>query len=791
MQCANCPLKNPRCAEGTGNPQAKIVVIGRNPGKTEAETGEPFTGRSGELLDAILEEVHLDRNDLWITNAVNCHVEEDGLPTSEMYDACRPRLMQELAEVNPKIILSMGNEATRTLGVEGNIMSLLGSLHPLKASKVEQTNFPGIDAWILPTFHPSYILHGNFDGFDDLKDAIERAKALAEGTRPLPKPLPYDKVHYITEEAQAEIVLYHLCSGAAGFTLAIDTETDFIRDPTYKLLLLQIGNGEDAWVFEADLLTKPGSVYDLFQAFLQDERFTWVFHNLSFDLKFLIHYWHTVPKHIEDTMMYAMCLSEKLQHAGLKRLVNKYLSVPHYEQALAKYLTHKGIGYSAIPREVLVPYAGFDVIFTRQLFDVMKEEVRKEGNERLYPLLVQIARMFCEMSYNGIIVDTDYIAEVEQEYVPLLDKLEKEIQAYAMWKGYKATEVVKNSKVPWLSVNSPKQMKYFLNTYCGFDTQTTDKRFMEANEGHEFIDMVYRFRKVEHLLNVYIRGIADDVWPDGRVHPDFFHGSVTGRITIENPPLMTTPANDFVERYKVKSVRKLFKVAPGYKFFHADYSQLEIRVCWHITGDENLGAAVMSQDLHRTMAGMVYNKPPEQIDKFERNQSKMVTFGMLYGRQAPSLAKFMGVSVAEAKAFLAKFAAQFPKYFGWWKGQQERAIDTGFLETEFGRRRRWNLITPDNVLEIQRQAVNFPVQSTASDITLTSMLRIDELLKSKGWGRPLFSVHDSVELEVREDVVEEAIPLIIDIMEHPLENTCAVFKVKVQIGNNFDEASAE
>lgn len=778
--CENCPLRDSPCANSVGPKTARIAVVGRNPGKQEARTGIPFSGPSGQLLDATLEQVGLKREDLYIANAVDCHWPDDEGPPPEAYEACHPRLMRELTEVRPQIILTLGNEGTQAiLGKKaGGIMSLVGTMHPFNG------------AWVIPTYHPAYILRGSLDGFHDFSEAVQRAKALVDGTRPFPEPLPYEHVHYYTVEKEVLHQLSHLRL-LGPKTLAIDTETNSVRDPERQILLLQLSDGCDAWVFEARLMLDPQRAsYNVFREMLEDTTRTWIFHNAEFDLQQLQAHWGVMPEHIEDSMALALCLSEKLQHCGLKRLVNTYLSVPHYEESLQKYLTHKGLGYSVIPRDVLVPYAGFDAIFTYRLLPILKERVTKEGNYRLYEMLVELQRLFAEMAYFGTKVDLSYVEELRNEYNPLLERLEMEMQAYALGKGFKATEVVANAKDwPFLNVRSPKQLMYFLNMYCNFNTKTTDRSFMEKNEGHEFIDMLSRFRTVDHLISAFLEGIAGEVWPDERVHPDFVHGTVTGRTTIQHPALQTLPSEGFTEQYKVKSIRKLFVPVEGYKLLHADHSQLELRVAWHISGDEGLGEALLSPDMHKVMAGLVYHIPPEEVTAFQRARVKLVTFGMLYGRQAASLAQGMKCTVPEAQAFLDQFAARFPKYFVWWKGQQDSAIETGVLETEFGRRRRWEIITPEIEHSIRNQAANFAIQSTSSDLCISSLIKINKELKAKGWGRALFSVHDSVELEVREDVVEQVSIYVKEVMEHPFEKSCATFRVKVGVGDNLDEAS--
>ena len=767
MRCEGCPIYGV-CVEAVGDPKAAIALVGMNPGKTEANTGVPFTGNSGQLLDASLAEVGLNRDDLFLTNAVLCHLDNADKPTKEMFRLCRGRLMDEIKDA--KVVVVFGTEATQSmLGGVGGIMSIVGSMHHLEGKIV------------LPTFHPAYILRGAVDAYDDLEDTLRRAKGLIDGTVPMPEELPYDRIHYLTDPRWMHKVLTELIQDGPEL-LAIDTETKTVRDPEYEILLLQLSDGNESWVFEAPNMDQMAD--DLFRIILKRKRL--IFHNAAFDLQVLYHHWGIWADKVEDTMALALCLTEKLGRVGLKRLVNRYLSVPHYEEDIHQYIRSVNDTYDKIPREVLVPYAAFDAYYTYKLFPVLQVEVEKEGNGQLYPLLVDAQKAFAQMSYDGTKVDLEYVDSLRREYYPMRDALVADMQQYAKFEGFDPAKVVKNTKSDLLNPNSPVQLLYFIQQYLRIPASSTDKDFIAKNIEHPFVALLAKYRDLTKLLDTYVDGFADEVWPDGRIHPDFTHGTVTGRLVIKHPAMQVMPGIKAMAEKGLHSIKKLFVASEGHWFVHVDYSQLEMRVAWHITGDDQMGAILQSGDFHRNAAAKIHNKRPEDVTEEERRKSKFVTFGVMYGRGAWSLTFDLKCPLWQAEIYIRNFFAGFPVYHEWWKEMQKNVLDTGVLKTDYGRRRRWKLITPDLEPHIMKEAINFPIQSMASDICLTSMIKLNTILRERSWGKVLFTVHDSIEFEIVKGHLDEACTLIKETMEHPFESV-ATFPVDLQYGTSMGD----
>ncbi len=785
--CKDCPFKakDYKQVRSAGNPNADIVIIGRNPGAMEAKQGKLFTGPSGQLLDATLAEIGLKRKDLFITTAVSCHLPKDKPPVEGMYKACFPRLEEEIAVIKPKLIITLGADST------GVVLDIPEKLTTIAGSLVYSEK---LDNWILSTFDPSYILRGNTAAFDNLYFSLKKAKKIVEGSLALPVSLPKEKIIYYRNCAEVYKGLNKLIDQVEVLEhiyLSLDTEAEKTHFHRRELVLVQISDGKYSYVFEADqMLLGVNKV--LARYLFSSDKVTWIMHNAAYDLQQINHHFKVTPTHIEDTMMLGLCLDERLNQVGLKKLSRDYLNIPHYEETIAQYMKNDKYSIHDMPKDDLVLYAGYDALFTYQLYKVLLSLVKEEGNLHLYTdLLLPSQIVFAEISYRGVLIDQSYIEELRNEYYPIRDQLETDMQALAKERGFHPSEAVKAAKEgDQLNVNSPKQLKHFINKYLFIPTGTTNQAFIDKYaDRDEFVKMLQKSRKINKMISSYVDGIAKNIWPDSKVHPDFLHGTVSGRLTIKNPALQTLPRNDVAES-EFQSIKKLFIPTPGYTFVHADYSQLEVRVAWDITQDEALGEAVLTSDFHREVAASVFHKAVEDIIEEERQDAKAVTFGLMYNRQAWSLSQSLGCTEAEAQEYIDTFFTRFWKYGEWFHKTQAQALDTGILTTSFGRRRRWRLITDTNVHFIKNEAVNFPVQSTATDINLYSLIAIHYLLKEKQLGYILFTVHDSIEFEIKTNRLEEGIALIKDTMENPLRGlreTCATFAVDIECGQNMGE----
>lgn len=797
--CESCPLNalGRTRVWDRGPDKTSLVFVAEAPGKQEDSQGFPFAGRSGDLLEGILEEVGLERSRCWLTNTVLCQPEvvsgKNTPPPLESIRACGDRLDEEILYTKPKIIVTLGAPASKTiLETDEPITTLAGQITWSKK----------YNAWVIPTFHPASVLHGGYGNFDRIFDAIERARNLLFKEVPYPKKrylFRQDKEWFYFDRSRDIVTAIRQLIESHPEHMSIDLETDgfdMIDDP---ILEIGVSDGKHAWVFEAATLLGTKQCLDAMN-YLLSEDIVWVAHNKKFDQQFMKREGLVVPEKFEDTMCWALGINERKGYFGLENLSQVILNEPGWKDETKKYLVGDA-KFSNVPLELRVVRNARDTLATWKLYPILKKMVKKIGRQAnvVETLLTPAQGAFANAETRGILIDQEYVKELRPKVIEGLDKAREELQAYARAEGFNSHDVIKKPK--WsdgrLDPRSPKQVMH-----CAYETMhirpivkskqtkrpTSDASFLEKHAGNPFVDRLQFFRDWDHALSVYVDGVTDDILSDGRVHPDILiFGAETGRLSIKNPPLQTIPKDDVMEEKGFPNLKRMFIPSPGMVWVSADYKQLEVRIAWHYSEDANLGQDCVTQDLHATMAARVLEKDLEDITKMDRFSQKFITFGMMYNRQAYSIAKSTGWHIKKARAYVAEFWAKYPDYHKWWQQQKDQALDQGWLETTIGRRRRWNLIMPEFVHEIQNQAVNFPVQSLASDFNTYKFIELDHELRWRDWGYPLFPVHDSIQFEIRIGHISTALSLIQRVMCNPPFETCAKFEVDIEVGPSWGD----
>lgn len=827
--CSACPLnrrRNPIL--GNGDPDANLAVIADAPHYTEVRGRRPMCGRSGDIYNSVLEQNDSHRSKVWTTHAVLCQTQDgnksDVPPPSGAIAACRPRLVKELELLNPKMVLTLGETAMKsTLRTRKTIGEMQGV--------VEYVD--DIHAPILPTYSFGVAVGKGKKAesqFEDILSAVKRGVFISDGRLSLMDRNEQIPVRHITTVAQAERTLNAILDGKAGFKLAIDVETSGLSIIDSDLLQVAIGNDDKAVVIEYDVLKNP-ALNQKMASLLKDERFTWIIHNMSFDRQRFEKYFNAVPANDIDTMCLALGLTEHKGKVGLKTLSREWLNAPYYEDEVHQYLGVGKSGWENVPRPVLAKYAGLDVVYTSRVEPILNTLCEEEGTISLVRNILEPAqRVFGEVETLGVLVDRTYIAELESIWLPKIEESRTKIQEYAKAHGWvnrvpdrkvRVYEPVTETKrrrvngkmqmvtetkdkfVEWrqtyrdepLNPSSPPQVAEFVYKTLGLKevrdeksgNLTTGKEFRAAHPNHEFTEMLEEFSLINHMMTTYVRGIADDISSDGRVHPNIdIRGAVTGRLAMHNPPLQTIPRANTLKG-DFDSIKRIFLPSPGHVWVSTDFAQLEVRCAWFLSGDDVLGNAVMSGDFHKAMAAKVFNKPESEVTDDERQAAKVINFGILYGMSALGLSERLGIGVETAQVMIDDYFEGAPKFREWYFQQHANALTTGRSVSPFGRVRRWNLITRENRQSVLNQSVNFPVQSLASDLNLIAFMKVHEELKRRRLGRGLFLVHDSIEAEVREGREAEAIQVIRDIMTTwPIDNPSgAILDVETSVGSNW------
>ena len=828
--CDQCPLfhdgkRNP--VFGTGREDARLVLVDESPKRQEAQNASQLD-RSDRLLNHVLTRAGTSREDVYIAHTVLCRTVDDATgrdtaPDDRTIVACRDRLHAELNQfdADSTIVVAMGATATRALDVQGrNISEMQGSLQHVGGR------------WIMPAYLPSYVLRKSSE-YPPLQDAFTRSVEYVgvpgdDKKASFPeKNQEFPYIHVTPDMTMLAMdICYDISHGKWGYELAIDVETSSVSNRS-SLLQVAIANTERAVVFDAEVFFGTaigGQAYDYLYDALSNKGIRWIMHNMSFDLQFIKRelgpHWSEMTT--SDTMCYAFALNEDAQFIGLKYLSRKYCAAPYYEDALKPYLKNSKTPYSVIPRPVLAKYAAADVVYTARLYPILYRTCEKAGVLNLvHDLLEPAQRTFSDMEFDGCTIDMDAVDIARQEYGPRLQDLDKQIFEYAVSQGWDE---------PVLSPSSPQQLaRFFYDTLklrTPPRTKATEKRKSDRATGTEFRDFYRGKGKIDDLivllderalvykmLRTYVEGIADDISPTtGRIHPSFFiAGTVSGRITIKDPPLQTIP-RDSTTGKSFLGIRSLFVPArlpdddPGFEpvFVAADYSQLELRMAWLLSGDEAMGAALLDGDFHANTAARIYKIPVEEVTKEQRHNTKYVTFGIAYGRGAASLAagelKYAAPSgnPNDALPFARDFITNWSEvYHVYWAlreqwvldviGSNSRPARTGYLKTPFDRYRRFPFFGNDeDKIHAKNQALSFPTQSVAADLTTYNMIRIDNFLRTEGLGRVLFTVHDSIECEVdgrqRDDIVHQIHTMMLELPPQLEEIKPKDFALGAEIG---------
>jgi DNA polymerase-1 len=467
-------------------------------------------------------------------------------------------------------------------------------------------------------------------------------------------------------------------------------------------------------------------------------------------------------------------------------------------------LVPKGADFSVVPIEAAAQYCGMDVHVTRRLTPLLRGQLAELGPQ-LPALLDQVELplepVLAQMEATGIRIDTAYLAELSTELAATLERLEGEAKAAA------GTA---------FNLASPKQLGELLFDTLGLDRKksrktktgwSTDAAVLEKLEdAHPVVPLVLEHRTLSKLKSTYVDALPALMEPEtGRVHTDFNQAvTATGRLSSSNPNLQNIPVRTEFSR----RIRKAFLPEAGWQLLSADYSQIELRILAHLSGEEALVEAYRNgDDVHALTARLLLEK--NEVSADERRLGKTINFGVVYGMGAQRFARETGVSQAEAKDFLSKYKQRYPKVFAFLELQERLALSRGYVETILGRRRPFafdpsglgRLLGKDPLeidLEVARRggmeaqqlraAANAPIQGSSADIIKLAMVQLHRRLHESGLpARLLLQVHDELVLEAAPEALEAAVTLTRETMERAVTLTVPLV-VETGVGANWMDA---
>ena len=805
--CKLCKLSataNTVCMLGTGPKKAEVMIIGEAPGEKEDTTGEPFVGRSGKLLDDLLDVAGLDREDVYICNAVSCHPPGNKTPTKTEIKSCKKWLDYQIAKVDPKFIVTLGNVPLQSLTGEAGIKKKRGKPFELEGRV------------ILPMFHPSYGLRD-----PNQLPLLERDfKLLAEliefGGIPEEKELDFivvdneKRVKALLKDLKGRVAVDLETSRLYPFTTGLDikvaegtaTKNEIAQHKKahggkqpYVVMIIFATRGKQ-WVLpceDAGIWTREEllEILDRITDKLLEDCFIWG-QNFKFDLLWMWVRFGVQWRCDGDTMLMHYLIDENDNH-GLKYLAQKYLGVADWDISNADKT-----GWSLQNAK----YGAHDAFYTRKLSFILEKELNQDGEVRLvYDLiLLPCVRLFTEAEYRGLYINLEQMDEAEEYLRAELEAAETKLK----------TEV---GDINW---GSPKQVGDLLYKKLKIPIPLRTKKGAPSTSesalnmiDHPAVETLLKFRGAKQQLSFFIDGWKPYIDTKGWLHPSFkLTGTVTGRLSAEHPNLQQTPRDP--------RIRSLICAPPGYELVELDLSQIELRIAAEMANELNMlqafasggdphwltaireierGGAMKKEVLEAGRTWMqdksltysecieaLLKMGAEEAEKINkvwkelRKKAKAVNFGYLYGMWWKKFITYArdnyGVKVTDGQAQDSRksFFQLYPGFVKWHERQRRFARLNGYVRSLSGRKRRLPEATSGQDTpqrrEAERQAINSPVQSFANELNLMAGLQMREEFPLRV-SQMVATVHDACLFIVKEERVEEVFNRGHEVYRHP------------------------
>ncbi len=636
----------------------------------------------------------------------------------------------------------------------------------------------------------------------EIYSRIESRRLLASLDKPADGDLPTETV----DSTQATSGNYQTVLDQAAFDawldkllnadlIAFDTETTSLDYMQAEIVGVSfaVKPGEAAYVPVAH--GYPGAPEQLdrdavlaaLKPILEDPKRPKVGQHMKYDMNVLARYGIEMQGLAFDTMLESYVLDATATAHNMDALAETYLDrkTIHFEDIAGKGA--KQLTFDQIPLEQAGPYAAEDADVTLQLHRTLwpKLQTQPKLATLLTDLEVPLASVLSHMERTGVRIDTAMLAKQGQVIAERLHALEQ-----------RAYEIAGRP----FNMGSPKQIGQIFFDELDLPVvaktpkgqPSTNEAVLQelAEQGHELPGVILEHRGLAKLKSTYIDKLPELVDGDSRVHTSYHQAvAATGRLSSSDPNLQNIP----VRTEEGRRIRQAFVPQTGWRMVAADYSQIELRIMAHLSGDPGLRKAFAEgADIHKATAAEVFaGGDPEAVTADQRRSAKAINFGLIYGMSAFGLAKQLGVARSVAQEYVDLYFARYPGVAAFMEQTRELAREQGYVETLFGRRLYLPEINARNGQRraaAERTAINAPMQGTAADIIKRAMLAVDAWLRdAQPQARMLMQVHDELVFEVAPDAVDEVIAAIRQRMEQAAELAVPLV-VDVGIGDNWEQA---
>ena len=612
-----------------------------------------------------------------------------------------------------------------------------------------------------------------------------------------PEAQVFDRAAYACVQDETTLDQWIAEARNAG-VIAVDTETDALDSIGANLVgislatapnracYIPLGHGGGDLFSDAPRQVPIAQAIAKLKPLLEDPSILKIGHNIKYDLNVLARHGIAVAP-LDDTMVMSFDLDAGRRNHGMDEL-----ALVHFDHACLSFKDVCGSGKNQLTfNQVALPeataYAAEDADVTLRLWHRLKPRLSAEQATRVYervdrPLIPVLA----EMERQGIKVDRDELARMSAEFADGCANLEQQIHALA--------------GAPF-SVGSPKQLGEVLFGQMGLKggkkgksgDYSTDVTVLEklAEDGVEIARKVLDWRQLAKLRSTYTEALQQQINPrTGRVHTSYsLTGAQTGRLSSNDPNLQNIPIRTEAGR----RIRQAFVAEPGHVLLSADYSQIELRLAAHMADVPALkDAFAKGEDIHARTAQELFG----EVTRDTRGRAKTINFSLLYGISRWGLASRLGMSSDDAQAMIDRYFERFPGINRYISQTLQKARETGYTETLFGRKTHFPRITSQNQTEragSERAAINAPIQGTSADIIKRAMVRMGPALAEAGLSqvRMLLQVHDELVFELPEGDVDAAKPIIAQVMAEaaaPLIHIDVPLGVEIGTGPNWGEA---
>lgn len=549
--------------------------------------------------------------------------------------------------------------------------------------------------------------------------------------------------------------------------LCLDTETTSINPIDAELvgLSFSVEEGKAFYVAIPAERKKAERIVNIFKPLYESTKILKIGQNIKYDMEVLMNYGVRLAAPMFDTMLAHYVLQPEQKHNMdiLAETLLNYQTIHIDELIGPKGKSQKNM--RDISPADICDYAAEDADITMRLYNVLKPRLKEADVEDLfYNIEMPLVPVLAEMEMNGVLLDTNALAETSKVFTDRMTQIEKNIYELA---GHQ------------FNIASPKQVGEVLfgemkivdkpkKTKTG-QYVTSEEVLQQLRSKAPIVDHILEHRGLKKLLGTYVDALPKLINPHtGHIHTSFNQAvTATGRLSSSDPNLQNIP----VRGEDGKEIRKCFIPEPGCLFFSADYSQIELRVMAHLSGDKNMIEAFREgYDIHAATAARIYKEDINEVTRDQRTKAKRANFGIIYGITVFGLAERLEISRDEAKQLIDGYFETFPQVHDYMEKAKQLAREHGYAETFFHRRRYLPDITSHNATVrnfAERNAINAPIQGSAADIIKIAMIRIYERFRREGIkSKMILQVHDELNFSVLPEEKEQVEKIVLEEMQN-------------------------